>query len=480
MKRKKVKAALTRVLVLKKLAFPAGSLLVNEQGIALIVAMSVLTIILILGVTIFVAAQSALNLTVWDRSSNEAFHAAEAGFNQAVYKARANQLQSGVTTVTLENVEYRLEVTETAAGLYKIVSTGASPNFASPKARRAIAATVQAFNPWQSFYVSLSAGGTIVGNASIEGPFYTTDIFSLSGTGFQAAKYTKGPLYIKDNPSTSDYTGDLKITGNGQVGEASEPITLFIEGRFLPNTEVGNNLFYNEKYTEVPELDFPEITIEKLRSDYKPKASQIWSGNLYFDDSLGGKNPPTYPTRVIDTTSFDFYWRDNQKREGLLVFDSSATIYVTGNLRFGSNTGNTTTIYFLGKGTFIVEGNVSFSGIVVPSAGGSTKESNFSPDYASFPLTNNLGIITPYTVDMESSGGQNDTNRIYAALYGREKIWFKKQLNFYGASLTKQMQFDQNPSLHFVENLAKNLPPDMPQPQTTVSILSWKEVTPNQ
>lgn len=449
----------------------------DEQGIALIVAISVLAIILILSVTIFVSAQTALNLTVFDRASNTAFHAAEAGFNQAVYKARNNQLEEGVTTVTLDNVEYRLAVTEKSVGNYEIVSTGASPNFSNPKARRAISATILSFNPWNSFYVSLSAGGTVVGNASIEGPFYTTDIFSLSGTGFQAAKYTKGPLYIKDNPATSDYTGDLEITGNGQVGEASEPITLFIEGRFLPNTKEGTNLFYSKKYTQVPELDFPEITVEVLRSEYQPKADYIWSGDLYFDTSLGGKNPPTYPNPVIDNDAFKFYWRNKQKTEGLLVFDSTQTVYVTGNLRFGNNTGSSTTIYFLDAGTFMVEGNVSFSGPVVPSAGGDTEATKFSPDYDSFPLTNSLGIITPYQVWLESVGN-DDSNRIYAALYGREKIWFKKQMNFYGASLTKQMQFDQNPKLHFVKELAKHLPPNMPQPKTTVSIISWKEVVP--
>lgn len=448
-------------------------LLREEKGIALIVAISVLAIILILGVTIFLSAQTALNLTVFDRSSNAAFHAAEAGFNQAVYKARSNQLEAGVTTVSLENVEYRLEVTEKVSGIYNVVSTGASPNFANPKAKRAIAATIHALNAWQTFYVSLSAGETIVGNASIAGPFYTTDIFSLSGTGYQAAKYTKGPLYIKDNPSTPNYTGDLEITGNAQVGEASEPITLFIEGRFLPKTEEGKNLFYSEKYTEVPELDFPEITLEKLRSDYKPKANQIWSGNLYFDRNLGGNNPPTYPTPVIDTTAFDFYWLSNQRQEGLLVFNGSPTIYVTGNLRFGNNTGNTTTIYVLGKGTFIVEDEVEFYGSVVPSAGGNKP---FSPDYSSFPLTNSLGIVTPAEIELELTGVKD--GRVYAALYGREEIEFEKQLNFYGAAMTREMEFENNPSLYFVDNLAKNLPPGMPQPKTTVSILSWKEVVP--
>jgi len=448
-------------------------LLKEEQGIALIVAMSVLAIILILGITIFVSAQSALNLTVFDRSSNSAFHAAEAGFNQAVYLARSNSLNEGTTTVSLENVEYRLIVTKKGTGIYNVVSIGAVPSFAQEKAKRAIAATIQAFNPWDTFYVSLSGGEKIEGNAFIEGPFYTTDLFSLNGTG-QTIKYTKGPLYIKDNPSTPNYTGDLELKGNAQAGEASEPITLFMEGRFLPNTTVGVNLFYNEMYTEVPVLDFPMITLDVLRNEYKPKATLIWNGNLYFDDSLGGQNPPTYPQAVLSTTGFKFYWKDKQKTEGLLVFDSSPTVYVNGNLRFGNNNGKTTTIYYYGKVNFIAEGDVSFSGPVVPAL----SSSSFSPNYASFPLINTLGITTPYKIELEFTGTGSGISTVYAVLYSNDKIEYEKQVNFFGTSLSKYIELENNPSLHYVENISQNLPPNMPKPKTTVSILGWKEITP--
>lgn len=431
-------------------------ILKDEQGSALIIALGVVVVLFVLGMAVAGSAENSILRTVWDRDSNQAFHTAEAGFNQAIYRVREGTLYPGTFTAKVSGGEYKVKVEGMTGGaneyLFNIKSIGASPNFAEAKAKRAVEARVAALNPYNMFFVSVSVGDVVVGNATINGPFYTRDYFELSGTGGPEAKFTGGPLFIKDNPSTSNYTGDLSLKGNAHVGEDANPVYLFIDGRILSGA---SNVHSKGTFTDVPDLNFPTVTAQDLQTTYKAKADEVITnlpvvkGIRTLTLNKAGGNYTSPQKRLT------LQWNGNN---GLLIVDG--TVYVDGYLKIGSNIGVSTNIYFRGKGTLLVNGQV-------------TLESNLLPE-TTFPDPDALGIVSPYQAQVTPRSGES----IYAILYARAGLSFEKDASFYGVGLTEKMEFKNNPDLYFVDGVGQNLPPNMPVAESQVSISGWNEVPP--
>lgn len=441
----------------------------DEQGGALIVALLMMSIMMLLGVAMMASAQDSVVRTVWDRSSSQSFHAAEAGFDQVMFMARSSNLTAGATiTGKTRDAEYQVTVTGMTSGgadefLFEIKSTGAAPNFADPKAKRAIKSRVAALSPYSMFFASVSAGETIEGNATINGAFYTRDLFSLAGTGASAGKFTGGPLFVKDLAGTSSPTGDLNLQGNAQVGSAADPVYLFIDGQITGNT---SNVYSKGTYSDVPDLNFPVVTISDIVNTYRPLADEVIDTDLSkvgtTDLTLNAdKKSQSY---TGDYTSpgghLTYQWLDAQHTQALLTVNG--TVYVDGDVKIGSHEGKAVTTYFQGNGTIVAYGEVEIAGNFLPYVTGA------------FPAASDIGFITADEAEVEGKPG--DT--VYAVIYSSNELEFEHNVQFHGAALTQKMEFENNPSLFLDPNVAKHLPPNMPSPEAQVSVSGWKEVRP--
>lgn len=439
----------------------------DEQGGALIVALLMMSIMMLLGVAMIASAQDSVVRTVWDRSSSQSFHAAEAGFDQVMFMARSSNLAPGTTiNGKTRDAEYQVTVTGMTTGgagefLFEIKSVGASPNFTAPKAKRAIRSRIAALSPYSMFFASVSAGETIEGNATINGAFYTRDLLSLGGTGGSASKFSGGPLFVKDLAGTASPTGDLNLQGNATIGSAADPVYLFVDGQITGNT---GNVYSKGTYSDVPDLNFPVITISDIVNTYRPLADEVIDTNLAKTgttnmilnaDKDSWANSGNYTSPGGHLT---YQWLDAAHTQALLTVDG--TVYVDGDVKIGSHEGKAVTTYFQGKGTIVAYGEVEIAG-------------NFLPK-TSFPVTDVIGFITADKAEVEGKPG--DTS--YAVIYSSGELAFEKAINFHGAALSQKMDFENNPSLFLDPSVAKNLPPNMPSPEAQVSVSGWREVKP--
>ena len=436
----------------------------DEQGGALIVALLMMSIMMLLGVAMMASAQDSVVRTVWDRSSSQSFHAAEAGFDQVMFMARSSNLAAGSTiNGKTRDAEYKVTVSGMTTGgagefLFDIKATGAAPSFANPKAKRAIRSRIAALSPYSMFLASVSAGDTIQGNATINGAFYTRDLFSLTGTGASAGKFTGGPLFVKDLAGTVSPTGDLNLQGNAQVGTAADPIYLFLDGQITGNAA---NAFSKGTYSDVPDLNFPMITISDIVNKYRPTATEVIDSDLTKVGTTNlSLNRTTVPAGGYTSPGghLSFTWLNGARTQALLTVNG--TVYVDGDVQIGQTTGVAVTTYFQGKGTIVAYGNVKI-------------ESSFLPK-TSFPNPDVIGFITADSAEVEGKPG----DIVYAVMYSSSELEFEGKVEYHGAALTQKMEFDNNPSLILDPSVATNLPPGMPSPEAQVSVSGWKEVKP--
>lgn len=435
-------------------------LLREERGAALLVALGVFVIVSVLGITVLTTAGGSLNLTMHDRASNQAFHLAEAGFNRAVYQARANSITTGTVVLQFDHGEASVTVAGITSFLWNVKSVGIMPYQSGLTTRRAVEGKVLALNPYNMFFVSGGMSDQVEGNAQINGAFYVRDLLELSGSGAGAGTISGGPLFIKDNPGTPTPTGDLQMSGNAQVGSPGSPIYAFIDGTYQSNGQ----LYTTAIYSDVPELTMPQITnadmgyyrdnVATLIIDNDTTVPPNGNRDLILDRNAADQTYGNWPT--------DNYLRwdiSADRRTATLYIDG--TVFVDGKLKLGDN--NMTRIDFAGRGTIYANGEIAIDTELVPDGGAAT-----------FPVTNRLGLVTPNEADLDPKAG--DT--IYAVIYAREEIEYDKAMTFYGTGLTNKMDFNANPTLNIVAGLAGNMPPGMPEIQTQTAITDWREVKP--
>jgi Tfp pilus assembly protein PilX len=443
--------------------------LANEKGVALLVALGAFVIISILGAASLTVASGSINQTIWDRSSNQAFNLAEGGFNWAVAKARQETLSAGTYTVKLTNGEASVTVEQLNPYLFNVKSVGAQPSLAAPKARRAVEGKITALNPY-GVMLATSAGGTWLGSTKVYGPLYVYDLLQLEGNG---AVFT-GPLFIKNNPKTADKTGDLVMIGNSSsVGTASEPIYAFIDGAYPSNN---SNLHTVAIYSDVPELDMPVITsseadmvAQRARADLvidtaadKADLSIPPNGNfqnrapdlgLIIDKDTADQTYGSYPGGPY------LKWTKATK-----TLEIKGTVFVDGLVTIGNSAGGALAnqIIYEGKGTIIANGDIQFYSRFLTSPG------------SDFPAQSGIGFITGYEATINT---KND-DHVYALIYAYTRITFTNKTFFRGGLMTKETRMLDNPTISMEPQIYLNIPPGMPEVQTSTSVTGWREVKP--
>ncbi len=432
----------------------------NEGGVALITALMTLAVVSLLGAAALTIAGGTINQTTWDRSSNQAFAIAEAGFDQAVARIRNENLEASFTAQLL-NGEAEVTITQINMMMYRVRSVGAQPSLASPKARRAIQAVIIHLDPKDIFFAD-SAQGTLLGSTTFDGPLYVRDELRASGNSV----FTTGPFFVKDDPATLNPTGDLTLEGSDQMGTVAEPVYLFVAGSYDPNF---SGLHAEEVFSVVPDLTMPIINIdampgERASADLVLDDDGITNGTFVWPPYSGNGPMPTgvvfdQSTPDLTTGTVGDGYLKWTKATKTLVIDGK--VFIDGNVTFDVMASSIT---YEGQGTIVANGNIAIRSEFMPA------------DPASdWPETDAIGLVTPYEIDMTAKPGDD----IYAFTYAYEKITFDKPFNFYGNATSQALVTISNPRITVQMNVDKDdMPPGMPEMDAFTTVTGWKEVQP--
>ncbi len=429
------------------------NLLRNEKGAALISTLGVLVVVAILGAGALTYAGGSLNQTMWDQASHQAFNVAEAGFDQAVARAREGTLDEDFVAI-LPNGEASVTVTKLGGFFFSVKSVGAHPTLSEPKALRAVAGKITAIGAYEVLFAD-GASGIVLGSTKIDGPLYVRDYLGLSGDG----AFTGGPLFIKDNPATPARTGDLELGGSSSVGTAADPIFAFIDGTYPASSP---NLHTVEIFRDVPELDMPVITDSLEDMNGQRDLAEL----IIDDDGLtNGSNPLTFDKNASAVTYGSYpagpylKWEKPTNKKRILRIKGS--VFVDGPVSLGAT--QIDLIEYYDKGTIIANGLIAINSAFMPSV------------VSDFPASTAVGLLTGSQVDINPKTGAS----VYALVYAYQQINFVRQQDFYGSAMTQVMDVRNNPFLHIVEDLsAWDLPPGMPKVAPATSVTDWKEVPP--
>ena len=436
----------------------------SEDGAALILALMALMITSILGAAALTVAGGTINQTVWDRSSNQAFAIAEAGFDKAVARIRNEELAEMEFTTRLLNGEAKVTMTKINMMMYLVKSVGAQPSLADPKARRAVEAIIVHLDPSDVFFAD-GAQGTVVGNASLDGPFYSRDVLKISGD----ANWTGGPFFIKDDAADVTYGGDLLLEGASTMGTAAEPVYLFVDG-YYDQTLEGGRLNTVQVFSDVPDLEMPIINTDNLDEQVASAdlviddTSAVINGSFNWGASSGGGGSSS-TGMIFGNQSPSDSW--GTAGSGYLEWDKpSKTLTIDGKVFVDGHISFTIDVTYRGTGTLVANTDIAIEGSFVPH------------DLTHFPDRDAIGLISPDTLSVHAK----NNDEVYAFAYAFAKADFKWGHDFYGNVTTGMLDFGQgsaNPSLHITTNVDPNdMPPGMPEIDSITSVTGWREVQP--
>jgi hypothetical protein len=132
-------------------------------------------------------------------------------------------------------------------------------------------------------------------------------------------------------------------------------------------------------------------------------------------------------------------------------------VFIDGDLTLATD------IYYLGKGTLIVSGDVS-----VPNSGGVLLPGAGSHDPDSYPEVNALGIATPGNIDVYGNTSSNPSPSyavadMAGAFFAQGRFTVSKNLTVRGSILSNVLSFEgANVNLLTDPDLPDNLPPSLP------------------
>ena len=122
-------------------------------------------------------------------------------------------------------------------------------------------------------------------------------------------------------------------------------------------------------------------------------------------------------------------------------------------------------LFYLGKGTLYVTGNVNVHDCLLPAA------------TSSFPVNDAIGIIAGNDIEIATGSGERAA-RVAGAFYAQNSIRSNKPIQTAGTLVAQSVDLGgQIPSVFQVPLLAKNLPPGMPgsTPRYFVRTVYWRE-----
>lgn len=477
----------------------------NEQGIAMLAVLGIMMILTVLAFGAIAVSQNDLTLSERDSESMAALHVSEAGINKLLWQLEqfGNAATPGTYTVPVADGTATVVADRDATKkwYWTITSTGVCG-----KSSRILKVTVFHFSLWNmnmslSGKKTLASGGNgIVGNTSIDGPFYIRGSVELSGN----SSITGGPLFIK--------TGSLvMLNKSATLGTSSERVEAYIEpdgnngdivnkdGNPILSDPNQNQVYVSTLSNQVPSIDIPtldpmsEYRVNKAAAESTQTVASPW----YFEEDTGFKLGPGQPNgqseayKVLDndlSTTAEGSSRRTYRIDSLVAsfghqdgfaWDKAnrrlyvnGTVFVDGDLVIGDSANSE--INYYGRGTLVVNGDITVNGKLRPPA-----DTGYGMDAAHV-----LGLVTDNAININISGGNQpdrDNPDICGAFFATQKVkMIQNNTTFVGSMIAGTLDFasgTNNSHLFTNDHLPDFLPPSLPGSTRFLAMTaSWREV----
>lgn len=347
-----------------------------------------------------------------------------------------------------------------------------------------LASSPQPTNIWDFSYSGSSAGaqgGYAIGNFQMHGPLYVRGNFQLSGS----TQFFDGPIFVKSEESipglsglgfTDQLSGDIFLDGSAQLGTNFTPISIFVESE-CPGCYIAPPCYCTATLGEpVPDIQLPQLSTADMlamymNSDLLYDPPVITSSGPRNAASMDGDQALTIQYGA--TLSFDHTFTD-QSSDGLpsgtghFKWDPSTntltvqgTVFIDGDLTLDG--GSNQIIKYQGIGTLYVNGDVLLD-----------NERFRASEVTDFPVTSDLGLVTPFTVNMLGNNcpaciGSDPAYQL--AVFAGTTINVAKQTHLQGSLISGLLTFQQVPDIYATNLLSSNLPPDLPGADLTLDLV---------
>ena len=468
----------------------------NDSGMALVTVLGIMLVISLLGIAAFTLASGALQSTQGTYRSTQAFQAANSGVDQALTRIRNNGYRTGdyPTTGTMsDGSTFTASVVPLSAGNYRCTSVGHAPSGSVST----VTADFSYLNLWSMSIAGLSGqsltGGTLLGNAGVEGPFYIRGDVDLGGD----SDIEGGPLYVD---------GDLTLSGNGKVG-ANAPIDVYITGSHPAAGSKGWNV--SNVSSTIPTMSLAPVDTAYLSTAYGQAQSEsvdnrqgsLGTGPVNLETASG--NPVDYATMrppnsaswtrgraggtsacykvvgntggpstlnagatslTLKDTSFGSWYGDGHttvvgQHDDFAYDKDKRILYVEGTVFVDGDLTISTDITYVGRGTIVCNGDITINGGLQPATTGGVLDAGHS-----------LGLVTPGDVNV------NSTAPVVGTLF--LSGWFnmnRTNITVTGSIVAGGLNFSSpNDVLISDPNLSNYLPPSLPGfDQSVLTIGRW-------
>ncbi|MCG9479647.1 MAG: hypothetical protein K9H14_05495 [Actinomycetia bacterium] len=296
---------------------------------------------------------------------------------------------------------------------------------------------------------SMNYGDITASNTRIVGPFFTNGNLNLSG----GVSFLDGPLYVN---------GDIILGGNSSIGEASNPIDLYLGGVFedrngqeidplntggLANVHISN---FSDVLVELPMLVIDDAYIQGL-TDKK----EI-DGDLSITDNNISVNNVS-----VDNLGNYLFFDENE------ILNINGNIVVNGNVNIGIKEKAPNSIYYKGNGKIIVTGD---SSIIVYYQ---LVTANAFPQESLMMLLSMSDIF----LDFGKSEGSPDAEVVAIS---NNNLNIEENVILIGSFIAGHIDIDNNSQIYYVEGIREYLPQDIPQSQIMLEheiiIANWQEI----
>lgn len=397
----------------------------SEKGLALVVVLLVTTVLFLLGSALLSLAVTEKKIASNQIDEVKALNIAEAGVEMVLNELKKDPkweptwsgkfLFEGVYTtlpIKIGDGELtglkisRIQEVPTDPLLVKIISTGIVKR-GNVNIEKKLEVKVEIVNPFKLDFgqgVSVSSGRlerlVVTGNPTINGNLSFPADVELSGN-----MTLLGALYSK---------GNITINTSVNLGSAYSPTEIWAAGNIINDS--ANSYAVHHPFSKV---DIPSF----------PQYDQNWFYNAATEPVIDATSEP-YALTLNPYNSID-----------------KKIIFVNGDLHIKGT--------YKGKGTIVVNGNVTITDSLMRQLPNSTRDSLFIISYG----------------NIQNAEPLNDQMQIEAVFLCYQDMTVTDKTLLNGAIVTENLYLNGTPSITFNENLVSNPPTGSP-----LQVVSWREM----
>ena len=305
------------------------SIIRNEKGIALVLAVVLMAVLSILALAMVSLGRHETTFLVKERLSDAALYIADGGVEYGINELQKSSNYRGPTTDLIGNAgQFAVSVSTQGqpADFYVITSTGYVPNFASFQERRTVRSIVNIIPGTPPYAIGAKEGITAASNTTIKGDIRSDGQIVLGNNVFiepSSPGASDGSIY-----TSTDIAKGVNITGNLYMQQGRE-----IKSRGPTNESKGGDTPETGIYQE-SRINGENIYISE--GDTSADTNPIGSYNSVDLAALDATGPVIYTTPVVITSDeFDLGSQVHKFEQGVefasnVKFKGAGTIWVSG------------------------------------------------------------------------------------------------------------------------------------------------------